>query len=107
MLKWIVLAVFFVRFVSTGAELASAQATSPKVEIYGGLTKLWGHANGANFDDGGVDVKIWRILWLRPIQAEYLRESFPADPNEFPPAREHNRRLSAGFVIRFGTLKWR
>ena len=57
---------------------------------------------------GGVDVKIWRILWLRPIQADYLRESFPGDPYDqypFSRALEHNRRLSAGFVLRVGSRR--
>ena len=57
----------------------------------------------------GVDVRIWRIIWLRPIQADYLRESFPGDP--YPPAfsrgLEHNLRLSAGFVLRVGRRRSR
>lgn len=171
---------------------ASAQATTPEAEIFGGITKLWGHANGGRFDEGGgqasvtgylnraigleadfdvftseppnapaygnhfsflfgphfayhsnprispfshvllgvtrgssdgpsftvvtrsaftlaigggVDVKIWRFLWLRPVQIDYLRESFssvPYPPEPFPRALENNLRLAAGLVVRFG-----
>ena len=58
---------------------------------------------------GGVDVKVWRMLWLRPIQADYLRESFPGVlwPAPFSRALEHNRRLSAGFVLRVGSRRSR
>ena len=63
----------------------------------------------------GFDVKVWRFLWLRPIQADYLREPFPAVPVSLtgvaPPLRslyssylQNNLRLSAGLVVRFGSL---
>ncbi|MGH9378770.1 MAG: outer membrane beta-barrel protein [Terriglobia bacterium] len=197
MWKRSVLVMFFVGLAGAGAEFARAQANVPKVEIYGGVTKLWGRANGSKFNDGGgevsvtgyfnrfvgfegnfdefsytppdapaygshfsllfgphftyrrnpwvnpfahvlvgftrgdangpfftvinrsaftfgvgggVDIKIWRILWLRPIQADYLRESFPGDPNPpfpFSHGLENNLRLSAGVVIRFGTFRRR
>jgi hypothetical protein len=65
---------------------------------------------------GGVDVKVWRFLWLRPIQIDYLREPFPAVPVSLtgvpPPLRplfgsylQNNLRLSAGVVVRFGSLR--
>lgn len=64
---------------------------------------------------GGVDVKVWRFLWLRPIQIDYLREPFPSVPVSLtgvsPPLRslyssylQNNMRLSAGVVVRFGSL---
>jgi hypothetical protein len=189
---YVLMVALFAALVSSG--IGRAQAAEPEAEIYGGVTKLWGHANGSKFDDGGgevsvtgyfnrfvgleanfvefsyappsapaygshfsllfgphfachsnpwlnpfahllvgltrgdangptftvidrsaftlgvgggVDVKIWRFLWLRPIEADYLRESFPGDPNPpfpFSHALENNLRLSAGFVVRIGSF---
>jgi hypothetical protein len=45
---------------------------------------------------GGLDVNAWRFLWIRAIQADYLRLSFPNFQN--------NLRLSFGLVFRFGSL---
>ena len=44
---------------------------------------------------GGVDVKATRFLWIRVIQADYLRENFFNDS-------QNNLRLSFGVVLRFG-----
>ena len=44
---------------------------------------------------GGLDVKATRFLWVRAIQADYLRESFRDDVQK-------NGRLSFGIVFRFG-----
>jgi hypothetical protein len=44
---------------------------------------------------GGLDVKAMRFLWVRAIQADYLRESFRDDVQK-------NGRLSFGIVFRFG-----
>jgi hypothetical protein len=184
--------IFLAALPGVSDEIAWAQASAPKLEICGGVTKLWGHTNGSKFDDGGgevsgtfyfnrlvglegefvefnysppdapaygsdfsllfgphiayhrnrwvspfahalvgftsgdangpnyttidrsaftfgvgggVDLKVWRLLWLRPIQADYLREPFPGGPDVgFPPALENNLRLSAGFVVRFGSF---
>ena len=46
---------------------------------------------------GGLDVKATPLLWLRVIQADYLRESFRDDVQK-------NWRLSFGVVFRFGNL---
>ncbi len=171
------------------------QNAAPKVELFGGGTKVWGYANGSRFDEGGgevsatgyfnrvvgleanwnmfsgevpnapaygtefsllfgphftyhrsgwvnpfahvlvgftrgtaeapnfslvhravftigmgggVDVKIWRFLWLRPIQLDYLRESFPSvpyPPEPFPSTLENNLQLSAGFTVHVGSLR--
>jgi len=194
MRRCVLVVIFFAALAGVSDEIAWAQAGAPTLEIYGGLTKLWGHTNGSKFDDGGgevsatcyfnrfvglegqfvefnyvapsapaygshfsllfgphiayhrnrwvnpfthalvgftrgdangpnytvidrsaftfgvgggVDLKVWRILWLRPIQADYLRESFPGDPTPpfpFPRALENNLRLSAGFVVRLGSF---
>jgi len=188
---------------SPSRAVAQAQASAPDVEVYAGVTKLYGHVSGNEFDDGGgdvsgtaffnryagveadfarfvlnggfppvfanhsmllfgphfawhgnrwvspfghvllgvtrgftyggndtsiersaftagfgggVDVKVWRFLWFRPIQADYLREPFPAVPISLtgvaPPLRalyssflQNNLRLSAGVVVRFGSLR--
>lgn len=199
MRRCVLVVIFFAELAGVSDETAWAQASAPMLEIYGGVTKLWGHTNGSKFDDGGggvsatcyfnrfvglegefagfsyappdapaygsyfsllfgphfayhrnrwvnpyahvllgftrgdgnswfsesgvidrsgftfgigggVDVKIWRILWLRPIQADYLRESFPGDPYGLYPfsrALENNLRLSAGFVLRVGSRRSR
>ena len=95
---------------------------NPYAHVLLGFTR--GDATGPSFSEsgvidrsgftigigGGVDVKIWRILWFRPIQADYLRESFPGDPYGLPPfsrALENNLRLSAGFVLRVGSRRSR
>ena len=44
---------------------------------------------------GGVDVKASRFLWIRVVQADYLREYFSNDT-------QNNLRLSFGVVLRFG-----
>jgi hypothetical protein len=44
---------------------------------------------------GGVDVKATRFLWIRVIQADYLREHFSGDT-------QNNLRLSSGVVFPFG-----
>jgi len=44
---------------------------------------------------GGVDVKANRFLWVRVVQADYLREYFTGDA-------QNNLRLSFGVVLRFG-----
>jgi hypothetical protein len=46
---------------------------------------------------GGVDVKAMRFLWIRVIQADYLRQSFRDD-------LQSTRSLSFGIVFRFGSL---
>ena len=46
---------------------------------------------------GGLDVRAARVLSIRVIQADYLRESFKDD-------LQNNLRLSFGFVLRFGSL---
>jgi opacity protein-like surface antigen len=95
---------------------------NPYAHVLLGITR--GDATGPSYSESGVidrsaftfgigagvDVKMWRILWLRPIQADYLRESFPGDPYGLPPfsrALEHNLRLSAGFVLRVGSRQSR
>ena len=46
---------------------------------------------------GGLDVKAARFLWIRVIQADYLRQSFRDD-------LQNNGKLSFGVVFRFGSL---
>jgi hypothetical protein len=46
---------------------------------------------------GGVDVKVYRLLWVRAIQADYVRVPFPN-------AAENNLQVSVGVVFRFGKL---
>ena len=46
---------------------------------------------------GGLDVRVSRFLWARPIQADYFRDSFRDDVQK-------NSRLSFGIVVRFGRL---
>jgi hypothetical protein len=47
---------------------------------------------------GGIDVHAARYVWVRVIQADYVRESFRDDIQK-------NGRLSFGFVLRFGNLR--
>lgn len=44
---------------------------------------------------GGIDVKATRFVWIRLIQADYLRPYFSHD-------NQNNTRLSFGVVLRFG-----
>ena len=44
---------------------------------------------------GGLDVKVFRFCWLRPIQADYVHVFFPR-------SQENNLQLSFGFTFRFG-----
>lgn len=99
---------------------------NPRISPFGhvllGVTR--GIANGPTFADigrsaftlgvgGGVDVKVWRFLWVRPIQADYLREYYSAVPNvninssgiSYSSYWQNNLRLSAGVVVRFGNLR--
>ncbi len=45
---------------------------------------------------GGLDVKVVRFLWVRPVQADYVHVSFRNAP-------ENNLQLSFGFTFRFGS----
>jgi len=45
----------------------------------------------------GLDVKVFRFFWVRPIQADYVRVFFPN-------SGENNLQLSFGFAFRFGSL---
>jgi len=55
---------------------------------------------------GGVDAKVWRSVWVRPIQVDYLREPFPSAPGSvYGNYLENNLQLSAGFVVRFGSRR--
>ncbi|HMD97723.1 MAG TPA: hypothetical protein VKM93_10400 [Terriglobia bacterium] len=45
----------------------------------------------------GLDVKVFRFFWVRPIQVDYLHVLFPN-------AAENNLQLSCGFTFRFGSL---
>jgi hypothetical protein len=47
---------------------------------------------------GGLDLKVWRFLWIRPIQADYVHASFPNAP-------ENNLQLSFGVTLWFGTRR--
>jgi hypothetical protein len=48
---------------------------------------------------GGVDVRAWRFVWIRVIQADYLRASFPNSEIQNSP------RLSFGFTFHLGSLR--
>ncbi|MGH9326711.1 MAG: hypothetical protein ACRD2B_08520 [Terriglobia bacterium] len=193
--KHLIVALLCVNLIAIWPVNVHGQNTAPEAELFGGVTKVWGNANGSKFDDGGgeisatgyfnrffgveakfdkfsyaapsalaygshfgllfgphfayhgnswinplahilvgftrgdaigpafqtinhtgftwgigggVDVKIWRFLWLRPIQADYLRESFPGDPNPpfpFSRALENNLQLATGFTLHLGRLR--
>jgi len=45
---------------------------------------------------GGLDVKVFRFFWVRPIQADYVHVFFSN-------AGENNLQLSFGFTFRFGS----
>jgi hypothetical protein len=45
---------------------------------------------------GGVDVKVSRFFWVRPIQMDYVHASFPNAP-------ENNFQLSFGVTFSFGS----
>lgn len=47
---------------------------------------------------GGVDVRIYRSFWFRPIQADYVHVFFPSSVS--PP--ENDLQLGFGFTFRFG-----
>jgi hypothetical protein len=44
----------------------------------------------------GLDVKVFRFFWVRPLQADYVRVFFPN-------ATENNLQLSVGATFRFGS----
>jgi len=44
----------------------------------------------------GLDVKLYRFFWVRPIQADYVHVSFPDAP-------ENNLQLSFGVTLHFGS----
>jgi opacity protein-like surface antigen len=46
---------------------------------------------------GGIDIRVSRLISIRPIQAEYLMTKFPDGINN----RQDNFRFSAGVVFRF------
>lgn len=55
---------------------------------------------------GGVDVRIFRSLWFRPVQADYVRVFFPyALGSATLSAPETNLQLAFGFTFRFGRRK--
>jgi hypothetical protein len=45
---------------------------------------------------GGLDVKVLRFFWIRPIEADYVHAFFSE-------AAENNLELSFGFAFRFGS----
>ncbi|MBZ5560942.1 MAG: hypothetical protein LAP13_00820 [Acidobacteriia bacterium] len=47
---------------------------------------------------GGLDVRAWRFIWVRPLQVDYLRASFPNDV-------QNSLRLSFGLVLHVGRPK--
>jgi hypothetical protein len=46
---------------------------------------------------GGFDIKLYRALWVRPIQADYVHVSFPN-------GGENNLQLSFGVTFRWGSM---
>ena len=59
-----------------------------------GTTKVTDNAFGMAFG-GGVNVRATRHIWIRLIQADYLRVGFTSNT-------QNDARLSAGIVFRFG-----
>jgi len=47
---------------------------------------------------GGIDIKITKLIAIRPVQAEYFLTKIPDGLNN----RQNNFRFSAGIVFRFG-----
>jgi opacity protein-like surface antigen len=45
---------------------------------------------------GGIDVRVSKYVWVRPVQAEYLRTKLPNGIDN----RENNFRIGAGVVVR-------
>lgn len=45
---------------------------------------------------GGINVKATHHIWIRLIQADYLRANFSGNP-------QNDTRISAGFLLRFGS----
>jgi len=63
----------------------------------------WGNAFTAAVG-GGVDVRIFRWFWFRPIQADYVRVFFPYALESAPlSSPENNLQLAFGFTFRFGS----
>jgi hypothetical protein len=50
---------------------------------------------------GGLDIKVSRIISIRPVQAEYFLTTIPNGLND----RENNFRFSTGIVFRFGRAR--
>ena len=44
----------------------------------------------------GLDVKVFRFFWVRPIEADYVHAFYSGLP-------ENNLELSLGFTVRFGS----
>jgi hypothetical protein len=49
---------------------------------------------------GGLDVRAWRFVWVRVLEADYLHASFPNNG-------QSSLQLSFGFTLRFGSLRKR
>ena len=52
---------------------------------------------------GGVDVKVFRFFWIRPIEVDYVHAFFAHAPG-LGTAPENNLELSYGFAFRFGSV---
>jgi hypothetical protein len=72
--------------------------------LFGGILTSSGIENPAvqnNFAmtaGGGIDIKLTKLIAIRPVQAEYFLTKIPDGLNN----RQDNFRFSAGIVFRFG-----
>lgn len=75
---------------------AAWQTTTPQApSCYISSTCPLPEAAFASAFGGGVEVRVTRHLWVRPIQVDYLRPEFANDP-------QNDARISMGLVLRLG-----
>ncbi len=80
----------------SGLPLLGAVAGGQPGFVTGGSETAFGVAVG-----GGLDVKVREYIAIRFVQAEYLLTRFSAADGSA--TNQHNARISAGVVFRFGT----
>jgi hypothetical protein len=73
-----------------------AQVLLGGIAATAGLGQSGDQNNFALTAGGGIDIRVSRLIWLRPVQAEYFMTRLPNGIDN----RENNFRIGAGVVVR-------